>query len=150
MLYISEEHYNALQCHLIPIAALTQSIENELVWWKIELKNFAAFRCFFSSVSTTAPLWKIERKMSHLDIAFDRYASIGTVKVGLYRTRPRTRFAAFSVVAFCMNDFSLFYLDHSFANAAKPRSRGRVLYKQTLMHCILVISEREMDTGQML
>jgi len=28
-----------------------------------------------------------------------------------------------------MNDFSLFYLDHSFATAAK---RGRVLYKQTL------------------
>jgi len=23
-----------------------------------------------------------------------------------------------------MNDFSLFYLDHSFANAAKPRSRS--------------------------
>jgi len=27
-------------------------------------------------------------------------------------------------VAFCMNDFSLFYLDHPFANAAKPRSRS--------------------------
>jgi len=51
--------------------------------------------------------------------------------VGLYRTRRGLRrwFKQFklkscSVVAFCMNDFSLFYLDYSFANAAKPRSRS--------------------------
>jgi len=42
----------------MPIAALTQSIENELAWCRIEPKNSATFRCFFSSVSTTAPLWK--------------------------------------------------------------------------------------------
>jgi len=42
--------------NLIPIAALTQSIEN----------NYSA-------------ALKIERKMSHLNVAFDRYASIGTV-----------------------------------------------------------------------
>jgi len=35
--------------NLIPIAALIQSIENKLAWWRID--------CFFSSVSTTVPLW---------------------------------------------------------------------------------------------
>jgi len=38
----------------------------------------AAFRCFFQRFDHGAAL-KIERKMSHLNIAFDRYASIGTV-----------------------------------------------------------------------
>jgi len=33
--------------NLIPIAALTQSIENELTWWRIEPKNSEALRCFF-------------------------------------------------------------------------------------------------------
>jgi len=37
---------NALQCHLIPTADLTQSIDNESAWWRIEPKIFAAFRCF--------------------------------------------------------------------------------------------------------
>jgi len=32
--------------NLIPIAALTQRIENKSAWWRIEPKNFAAFRCF--------------------------------------------------------------------------------------------------------
>jgi len=43
--------------NLIPIAALTQSIENELAWWRIEPRSSTTFRCFFS-VSTTTPLWK--------------------------------------------------------------------------------------------
>jgi len=46
--------------NLIPIAALTQSIKKELT--SIEPKNSAAFRCFFSSVSTMAPLWKQSTK----------------------------------------------------------------------------------------
>jgi len=53
--------------------------------------------------------------------------------LGLYRTRPRTRFAALVLVKQTKvvfrgrvqyEDFSLFYLDHSSANAAKPRSRS--------------------------
>jgi len=39
-----------------------------------------------------------------------------TLKVCLYRTRTR--------LGGVVNDFSLFYLDHSFANAAKPRLRS--------------------------
>jgi len=35
--------------NLILIAALTQSIENELAWWRMESKNSAAFLCFFSA-----------------------------------------------------------------------------------------------------
>jgi len=35
--------------NLIPIAALTQSIQKELAWRRIEPKNSAAFRCFFSA-----------------------------------------------------------------------------------------------------
>jgi len=35
--------------NLILIAVLTQSIENELAWWRIESKNSAALRCFFSA-----------------------------------------------------------------------------------------------------
>jgi len=42
-------------------------------------KFSAAFRCFdFQRFNYDAAL-KIERKMSHLNMAFDRYASIGTV-----------------------------------------------------------------------
>jgi len=33
----------------------------------------------FSSISTTSAALKIERKMSHLNITFNRYAAIGTV-----------------------------------------------------------------------
>jgi len=33
--------------NLMPIAALTQCIENEFARWRIEPKNFAAFACFF-------------------------------------------------------------------------------------------------------
>jgi len=44
--------------NLLHIASLTQSIENKLACWRIEPKNTAAFCCYFSSVSTTAPLWK--------------------------------------------------------------------------------------------
>jgi len=33
--------------NLMPIAALTQSIENESAWWRIEPKNSAVFRCFY-------------------------------------------------------------------------------------------------------
>jgi len=62
--------------NLVPITALSQSIENKLAWWRIEPKNSAAFRCFFSVFDHGAAL-KIDRKMSHLNIAFDRYASIG-------------------------------------------------------------------------
>jgi len=62
---------NALQCHLIPNAALTQSIENELARWRIEPKNLQ-----HSAFDHGATL-KMERKTSHLDIAFDRYASVG-------------------------------------------------------------------------
>jgi len=54
---------------LIPIAALNQNIENELTWWRIEPKNSAVF---FQHLDHGAAL-KIERKMSHLNIAFDRW-----------------------------------------------------------------------------
>jgi len=64
--------------NVILIAALTQSIENKLAWWRIEPKNSAAFRCFSTFRLRRAAL-KMERKVSHLNIAFDRYASIGTV-----------------------------------------------------------------------
>jgi len=47
-----------------------------------QTQNFTAFRCFFFSafqpLDRGAAL-KLERKMSHLNIAFDRYASISTV-----------------------------------------------------------------------
>jgi len=42
-------------------AAQTQSIENELAWWRIEPKNSPAFRwfCFqHFNYSTAASLWK--------------------------------------------------------------------------------------------
>jgi len=32
--------------NLIPIAALTQIMDNKLAWWRIEPKNSATFRCF--------------------------------------------------------------------------------------------------------
>jgi len=85
--------------NLIPIAALTQSIENELAWWRIETKNSAAFAAFFSPAFRPRPLdqsaalkLKIERKMSHLNNAFDRYASyrhcnalrFGNKRTGMY------------------------------------------------------------------
>jgi len=38
--------------------------------------------------------------------------------------RANQIFSSFAF-ALCINDFSLFYLHHSFANAAKPRSRSR-------------------------
>jgi len=40
-----------------------------------QLKNFAAFRCFFFQHFDHGAALKIERKMTHLNIAFDRYAS---------------------------------------------------------------------------
>jgi len=43
---------------------------------------------------------------------------------GLRRWYKYNKLKSCSAVAFCMNDFSLFYLDHSFASAAKPRSRS--------------------------
>jgi len=45
-------------------------------------KTSAAFRCFFSPAFRPhdhGAALKIECKVSHLNIAFDRYASIGTV-----------------------------------------------------------------------
>jgi len=62
----------------MPIAALTQSIENELVRWRIEPKTLQHCAAYFQHFDHGAAL-KIERKMSHLNIAFDRYAYIGTV-----------------------------------------------------------------------
>jgi len=63
-----------IQCHaskVIPIAALTQSTENEL---KI-LQHSATFFPAFRPLDHGAAL-KLERKMLHLNIAFYRYASI--------------------------------------------------------------------------
>jgi len=42
-------------------------------------QKFCSISLLFASASTTAPLKKIERKMSHLNIAFDRHAFIGAV-----------------------------------------------------------------------
>jgi len=53
--------------NLIPIVALTQSIENELAWWRIEPKSSEAFPCFFS-VSTTRPRRRSENRT--LSVAF--------------------------------------------------------------------------------
>jgi len=39
----------ALQCHLIPIAAITQSFENELAWWRIEPKILQHSAAFFTA-----------------------------------------------------------------------------------------------------
>jgi len=47
--------------------------------WLVGPKKSAAFRCFFFQRFDHGAAQKIERKMSHLKIAFDRYASIGTV-----------------------------------------------------------------------
>jgi len=44
--------------NLILIAALSQSIENELAWWRIEPKILQYSTAFISRVSITAPLWK--------------------------------------------------------------------------------------------
>jgi len=70
--------------NLIPIAALIQSVEKALALWRIETKNSAAFAAFFkrfdhSAILKIGLMEKNERKMTHLNIAFDRYASIGTV-----------------------------------------------------------------------
>jgi len=46
---------------------------------------------------------------------------------GLRRWSKLNKLKSCSAVAFCVNDFSLFYLDHSFANAP---SRSRVLYER--------------------
>jgi len=59
--------------NLIPIAALTQSIEGELAWWRIEPKYSG---CFFSTVSTSR-LWRRSENRAQ-NVAFDRYASVGT------------------------------------------------------------------------
>jgi len=72
-----------LQCHLLPIAALTQSIENELA-------NAAAFRCFFSQRFGHGAALKIEHEMSDLNIAFDLYASIGTVMHYILISKPES------------------------------------------------------------
>jgi len=79
---LSRTHNYNLLCITVPsngilIAALIQSIENKLAWWRIESKNSAAFRCFFQRFDHSAAL-KGERKMSHLNIAFVRYTAIGT------------------------------------------------------------------------
>jgi len=42
-------------------------------------KNSASFRCFLFQRFDHSAALKIERKMSHLNIAFDQDASIGTV-----------------------------------------------------------------------
>jgi len=64
---------------LVLIAALIQSIENELAWWRIEAKNSAALRCLFFQRFDNGAALERERNISHLNIAFDRYASISTV-----------------------------------------------------------------------
>jgi len=47
----------------------------------IESKNSASFHCFFSAFRLLhhCAALKIERKMSHLNISFDRFPSVGTV-----------------------------------------------------------------------
>jgi len=65
--------------NLIPIVALTQIIENELAWWRIEPENSAAFRCLFLQRFDHGTALKIEHKVSYLNNSFDRYTSIGTV-----------------------------------------------------------------------
>jgi len=47
------------------------------------------------------------------------------VVCGVSLSKNKLKLCSAAAVAFCMNDFSLFFLDHSFANAAKPRSQLR-------------------------
>jgi len=65
--------------NLIRIAVLTQSIENGRDG-ESNPKILQHSVAFFLRLehSTKAPLWK-QRKMLHLNIAFDRYACMGTV-----------------------------------------------------------------------
>jgi len=64
------------------------------------------------------------------------FIAVELTTVGFIQNATANAIYGVGLIALCINDFSLFYFDHSFANAAKPRSRsrgvrGRVLYKQT-------------------
>jgi len=72
----------------MPIAALTQNIEIESAWWRIEPKILQHLTASFYQRFDHGAALKIECKISHLNMAFDRYASIGTVMLYILVISP--------------------------------------------------------------